>query len=760
MKKKKKKNIWVLLISFIVLMAMIVIGFIPILQRTRLGLDLKGGFEVLYQVKSIDGNEEVSSDMVTSTYKTIEKRINVLGVSEPEIIVEGKDRIRVKLAGVTNQEEARSILSKAANLTFRDTDDHILMDSSVLKNAAYSEEVVNGAVNQPVVKLNIKDTDTFYRVTKAISESDSPMIVIWLDYEEGDSYEQEKDKCGSSGESRCISAATVNEGFSSNSVIIQGNFTKEEAETLAKLINSGSLSTKLEEISSKTVPASFGEKALEKTFIAGLVGIVGVILFMTFLYHFAGLISGFVVLIYTFLVMLVFYLCGGVLTLPGIAALVIGVGMAVDACVISFSRIKEELYEGKPLKKAFIEGNKNSFTSIFDGNLTTLVVAVILFIFGESSVKGFATMLIISIIVTMLIMVILNRVILGLFVNTDYFNNKLNLFIKVKNEDVPNLNKNEKPKKSIDSKIDFIRHRSKYLIGTLIVLIIGIICFISFGFNLGIDFKGGSSISIQSETMLESKAIEEDIKSLNLNQVTLENVNDNYIIVKVDNTLNETEILNTQKYFKDKYNAETDIGVVSDVVKNELIKNAFISLGIASIAICIYISLRFKTSFAIPAIISLLHDVFIVIAFFSIFRLEVASIFIAAILSIIGYSINDTIVIFDRIRENLNKKEVKTEKDLEDVVNTSLKQTFTRSVHTSITTLIPILALIIIGAKEILNFNVALLVGLIAGTLSSLFIASQLWILIEKRQIGKKPKKKWYDTDDEVEELQIKGINS
>ena len=219
------------------------------------------------------------------------------------------------------------------------------------------------------------------------------MIVIWLDFEEGkDSYKQEKDKCGTSG-SRCLSAAMVSQGFASD-VIIQGNFTLKEVENLVDLINSGSLPTKLEEISSKTVNASFGVDSLNKTVIAGIVGISLIMLFMVSLYKFAGFIASVGLFIYAFLTFLTFWLVGGVLTLPGIAALVIGIGMAVDSTVITFARIKDELKENYPLKDAFVKGNKQSFTSILDSNLTTLLAGIILFIFGESSVKGFATMLI------------------------------------------------------------------------------------------------------------------------------------------------------------------------------------------------------------------------------------------------------------------------------------------------------------------------------------------------------------------------------
>ena len=237
-------------------------------------------------------------------------------------------------------------------------------------------------------------------------------------------------------------------------------------------------------------------------------------------------------------------------------------------------------------------------------------------------------------------------------------------------------------------------------------------------------------------------------------------IDENTVDVVVKNQLEQDLVLQVKQYFSDKYEAQTEIGVVSNIVKKELIKNAIISLILASIGTIIYISLRFKFSYAISAIIALLHDVLIVIVIFGFLRFEVSTIFIAAILSIVGYSINDTIVGFDRIRENIKGKKLKKEDDLKEAINLSLNQTVGRSIVTSITTLIPVISLILIGSHEIFNFNIAMLVGLVAGTYSSIFIASQLLFLLERKNIGKPEKKKWYLEDDSVQEKKVKGVNS
>lgn len=717
----------------------------PTLKATNFGLDLQGGFEVLYQVSSLDGSP-MTSEKITSTYKIISKRIDTLGVSEPNIVVEGEDRIRVELAGVTDGEEARNTLSKVASLSFRDTSDNLLMTGEVIGGA----KIGTDQSGRPAVALSVKDKDKFFEVTKKVSGMSDNRIVIWLDYDLEDSFKNEV-SCGSLTSSKCLSAATVSEGFASD-VIIQGNFTREEVETLVDLINSGSLPTKLEEISSKTVSASLGADALSKTFVASIIAISLILIMLIVIYRFAGFIASVGLMVYSAFLFLIFWLVGGVLTLPGIAAAVIGIGMAVDSCVISFSRIKDELKNGTKLNKAVINGNKNSFVSIFDANITTLIVAIILFIFGESSVKGFATMLIISIFVTMIVMVFVVRWLVNMVVKTKYFDNKEKQFIGF------NKKKLHKP----FSKFNFVKC-GKWSFPALIGLfVIGIISLVTMGLNLGIDFKGGTSITLKHNNNLTEEILRKDLEDMNYDIYSYESINENTTIVKVNDALSKDEVLNVSEYFKEKYEVSVDIGVVSNLVKKELVKNAVMSLVLASIGIIIYITFRFKLSYAISGIVALIHDVFFIIVLFSLLRLEVSSIFIAAILSIIGYSINDTIVTFDRIRENIkyNKNKVESKEEVNNIINASLSDTIMRSLITTITTLIPVVCLILFGSHEINNFNIALLFGLVSGTYSSVFIACQLWGVLFKRNIGKDLNKKWYDDEDEPEEKIIKGINS
>ena len=759
--KKKKNSTKVILYTVIMVLLSIGLGFLvkPIFNQLNFGLDLQGGFEILYQVKSVDG-EKVTKDMVTNTYKTVERRIDSLGVTEPSIVVEGDDKIRIQIAGVTDPDEARSMLKQAANLTFRDTSDNLLMNASVLRSGG--AKVSTDASGRPAVALSVKDKDKFYDVTKKISTMEDNRIVIWLDYEDGDSFQTEQYMCGTEN-SNCLSVASVSQGFASD-VIIQGNFTEEEVSNLVDLINSGSLPTKLEEISSKTVGAQFGDQSLNMTFTAGVIAVILIMALMIYLYRFAGLVSSFGLLIYTVLTFGTYWLIGGVLTLPGIAAVVIGIGMAVDANVITYSRIRDELYKGTDLDMAFKLGNKDSFWTIFDSNFTTLIVAIILFIFGESSVKGFATLLIISIFVTMFIMVFILRRVLKLLVNTGWFQDKPRLFVGAKRKWIPDRKKNEKTTYKPFSKIDFAMNRKIFYIISIILVIAGVISLAAQGLQLGIDFRGGSSITVTGEKEISGKEFRNDLKELGYEIENVDELTGGAMSARIGDTLSQKEIKNTEDYFNEKYEATTEIGVVSDIVKKELIKNAVISLLLAGIAIGIYISMRFTFTYAVGAIVALIHDVFMMIGLFSIFRLEVNSMFIAALLSIVGYSINDTIVTFDRIRENIEKEyhgRLRKKEQYIEIVNESLRETFGRSIVTTFTTLIPVVILIFLGSHEILNFNIALLFGLISGVYSSLFIASQLWLDLDYRhnlKNQKKPKKKTPKKEDE--EILIKGINA
>ncbi|MBA4537164.1 protein translocase subunit SecDF [Bacillus aquiflavi] len=712
-----------------------------ILSNIKLGLDLQGGFEVLYEVKPIDKDQKIDKDMLTSTAEALNKRINVLGVSEPNIQIEGENRIRVQLAGVDDQNKAREMLSTEAHLSFRDVNDNKKLDGSDLVEGGATQTFDENG--RPSVSLKLKSADKFREVTEEIMNMGSPnnLLVIWLDFEEGkDSYANEAVK----EDPKFLSAPQVSNVFNDDTVSIVGSFTMEEATTLANLLNAGALPVQLDEVYSTSVGAQFGEQAMEKTILGGLIGIAFIFLFMIAYYRFPGLIATITLSIYIYLILLIFDWMNGVLTLPGIAALILGVGMAVDANILTYERIKEEIKVGKSIKSSYKAGNKNSFSSILDANLTTILAAVVLFIYGNSSVKGFATMLIVSILVSFLTAVYGSRFLLGLWVNSKIFNKKPQWF-GVKKKDIKDIAESydtlDLPTKF--DKFDFVKHRKKFFTLSGVLILIGVITLFTFRLNLGIDFASGTRVEILSSEPLATATIKSDLENLKLDidasDIVVSGNNDEIGVVRFKGVLSKDEIALIKSELKERYGNEPGVSTVSPTVGKELAKNAFIAVLIASLGIILYVTIRFELAMAIPAVLALLHDAFFIIALFSITRMEVDLTFIAAVLTIVGYSINDTIVTFDRMRENMQKKKrLKTFSDLAEVVNKSLRQTLTRSINTGLTVIVAVIALLIFGSESIRNFSFALLVGLIAGTYSSLFIAAQLWVVWKNKELKKK----------------------
>lgn len=711
----------------------------PILKDVKLGLDLQGGFEVLYDVEPLKGGKDITEAMVSDTAKALSSRIDVLGVSEPNIQIESGNRIRVQLAGVENQQAARELLSTQANLTFRDFEDNLILDGNDLREGKAKPEFNQGGA--PVVTLEMKDPNKFGEVTSAISKIPAPnnVMVIWLDFEEGvSSYKEEMMK----PDPAFVSAPNVKQTINSASVEISGSFSVEETKELSGILNAGALPVQLTEVYSTSVGAQFGEQALDKTIFAGIIGIALIFIFMIFYYRLPGIVAVVTLSVYIFFILLVFTLINGVLTLPGIAALMLGVGMAVDANILTYERIREELRVGKTSKVAFDSGAKSSFTAILDANVTTLLAAVVLFIFGESSVKGFALMLIISILVSFLTAVWGSRILLGLLVSSGVLDGKPGMFGISKSRVNP-------PEDEVDTldlttkfdRFDFVGKRKRYFTISIILLLTGAIMLGVFKLNLGIDFSSGTRVEILSEEKLTTEEVSEFADSIGhpASDIVISGDNGTIGVIRYAEEFSQEEINNFKSTVMEEYGAEPNVSAVSSTVGKELVKNAIYALLFAAIGIIIYVAFRFEWRMGLASIIGLFHDTFLMIALFSILRLEVDITFIAAVLTIIGYSINDTIVTFDRIRENLNKiGTIENEEQLADIVNKSLRQTLGRSVNTVLTVIFVVLALMFLGAESIQNFSIALLIGLIAGTYSSIYISAQIWFELKKREIAKK----------------------
>lgn len=760
-----KNRIIVFAITILVMLGCVVGYSQSAVNNMNLGLDLKGGFEILYDVKPLDSAENKEIDM-SAVAEAIDKRINVLGVSEPEISVEDQ-RIRVQLAGIQDIEAARDVISSTAVLSFRDTSDKLLMDATVLKEGGATLGYESG---KPVVQLAIADTAKFAEVTGALSQTEDKLMVSWLDYKEGQSYSEEATKENPA----FISAATVKEELNSKSVYISGNFSEEEAKQLADLLNSGSLNFQMEEVYSYVVSPNLGEGSFDVTIFAGMIGILGIIIFMVLVYRFPGIISAATIAGYTLVTLLIYTALGGVFTLSGIAGLVLGVGMAVDSSVITFERIKDCLYQGRSVKQAYKEGTNKSFSTIFDSQLTTFISALILYTFGTGTVKGFATMLLVSTIVTILFNVTIVRFLLSQIVQSGFLDNKKSWF-GVKEALIPDLAKGEtKEKTGFFAKFDFVKNAKFFIAGSVTIVVIAIAMMGINGFsgnspvNLGIDFSGGTRITLTSDNSFDAAKVEKDIEALGVgvkvDSVHLSGDKSTIATIAIKDAINEEQRSAINKYSLDSYGSEASDSTVSPIIGQDLVKKAILMSLLSWIGILIYVSIRFKWDYAISGIVALVHDVLIILAVFVIFRMEITTDIIAVLLAIIGYSINDSIVGFDRIRENCvdyeSRFKVITNEQYREIVNKSMQDTIVRSIITTITTLIPVLCLIFLGSPSVLTFNIALLVGLIAGANSSIFIAAQLWYLLRcKFKHKAKPKKKHKRSKDELEEYIIPGIN-
>ncbi|WP_166626600.1 protein translocase subunit SecDF [Jeotgalicoccus sp. S0W5] len=738
--KKKINKIIIALMIVVVSFTAIGLTLKDVLKDVNLGLDLQGGFEVLYQVDPLEEGDTIDDSAVESTASTLDSRVNVLGVSEPSIQIEDNNRIRIQLAGVEDQQEARELLSTQAELTIRDVDDNVLLSGKDLVQGGASQGY--DELNNAMVSLELRDSNKFKEVTEEISSKPQGenLMVIWMDFVEGeDSFAEEVQK----EDPKFISAPTVSQPINSSDVMISGGFDGQEgverAQNIAALLNSGSLPVKLTEIYSTSVGAQFGEQALDETVTAGLIGVALVFIFMIFFYRVPGIIAAITLTIYIYLTLVGFNAISGTLTLPGIAAIILGVGMAVDANIILYERLKDDIRIGRSLKQAYKKAASSSLWTIVDANLTTLIAAIVLFIFGTSSVKGFATMLLLSILMSFITAVVLTRVLMNLIVNSNYFNKKISWF-GVAKKNIHNITegKDIEDLSSIWDRFDFVKHANKFFALSGLMIVAGIVILFIFKLNLGIDFTSGTRADITTDGNVTESEVTEELSDLGVPAESITMSGEDTFVARYATDLSQEEVTDLQNHFNELYGSEPMISTVSPVIGQELVQNAIVALIIASIGIIIYTSIRFEWRMALPAVLALLHDVFIIIAVFSILRLEVDITIIAAVLTVVGYSINDTIVTLDRIRENNRKVKVyRSEAEINEVINRSLRQTATRSINTVLTVIIVVVLLVLFGATSIFNFSLALLIGLISGVYSSFFIAIQLWGVLKRRQLRK-----------------------
>ena len=675
-----------------------------------LGLDLSGGVSITYQIM----DENPSAEDISDTKYKLQKRVESYS-TEASVYQVGDDRITVEIPGVTDANAILEELGNPGSLEFQLSDGTVYMTGDMIENAQAGTTTNSYGNNSYIVELILTDegAEVFAKVT---SENVGKTLPIVYDGE-------------------IISNPIVNGAITGGQAMITGMNTYEEANTLATQIRIGALSLELQELESSVVGAQLGSHAISSSLKAAAIGLVLVMIFMIVMYLLPGVAASLALAIYTGLVIATLYWFEITLTLPGIAGIILGIGMAVDANVVIFARIRDEIATGKTVKTSIRIGFKKALSAILDGNITTMLAAVVLMALGSGTVKGFAYTLIIGIVLSMISSILVTRWVLYALYAIGFQSEKF-------------YGRNRQRKS-----IDFIGKKAVFFAISLVVIASGFIGMAihkgngNNALNYGLDFVGGTSTTADFGKDYTIHEIETQIVPL-----VAEVIGNNDIMAnKVEGTtqitiktgtlsLEERDAVNqmlVEHFGIDE--ATVTSQSISSTISNEMRSDAVIAVVIASICMLIYIWFRFQDiRFGASAIIGLIHDVLVVLAVYALARISVGGTFIACMLTIIGYSVNDTIVIFDRIRENLAKATGKqTPEMLKEIANMSLTQTLKRSVNTSITTFIMVFMLFLFGVPSIRDFAMPLMAGLIGGTYCSLCIATTLWYIMRVRFVKK-----------------------
>ena len=669
-----------------------------------LGLDLSGGVSITYQV--VDENPS-AEDMSDTIYK-LQKRVDSYS-TEASVYQVGDDRITVEIPGVQDANEILEDLGNPGSLEFQMPDGSVFMTGDMVADAQAATQTDTYGNKEYVVALKLTDEGAkiFGEVTSENIGKNLPIV-----------YDGET-----------ISYPQVQSAITGGEAQITGMSSFEEADNLATQIRIGSLSLQLSELESSVVGAQLGSQAIASSLKAGAIGLAIVMVFMIVMYAVPGIAASLALAIYTTLVIATLYLFEITLTLPGIAGIILGIGMAVDANVIVFARIREEIATGKSVQTSMKIGFQKAMSAILDGNITTLIAAVVLMALGSGTVKGFAYTLMIGIILSLFTAMVVTRFILySLYA------------LGLKSE---KLYGRAKERKSID----FIGKKAVFFTISGIIIAAGLI---SMGvhsategkaLNYGLDFMGGTSTTADFGKDMTIEDIENDIVPY-VEKVTGDS---DVQATKVEGTTQvtiktRTLSLDERQELEDTLAENCDVDAstitsqsISSTISGEMRSDALKAVIVSCIFMLLYIWFRFKDiRFAASAILALVHDVLVVITVYALVRISVGSTFIACVLTIVGYSINDTIVIFDRIRENLALKTGKqTAEELREVANKSLTQTLSRSINTSITTFIMVVMLYILGVASIRDFSLPLMAGLVCGAYSSICIATELWYVMK-----------------------------
>ena len=712
---KKSRGVWSLIATTLLIVLLgftTIVGFgkgkIGSAKNITLGLDLAGGVSITYQAKDKNPTSEQMSDTIYKLQKRVEQYS-----TEATVYQEGDDRINIEIPGVTDANKILDELGKPGSLVFQDSEGNVVLEGTDVKTASAKTTQDEMNNKEYIVELILtKDgTDKF---AKATAENLGKQIAIVYD-------------------GKTISNPVVQSEIDGGQAYIDGMASYEEAENLASTIRIGGLQLELEELRSNVVGAQLGEEAISTSLLAGAIGLAIVLVFMCIVYLLPGFASSIALIIYTGLTLVLLNAFNITLTLPGIAGIVLSIGMAVDANVIIFARVREELAAGRAVKSALRIGFQKALSAIIDGNITTLIAALVLGLKGTGSVKGFAQTLALGVVVSMFTALFITRIIIFSLYAIGFRDVKF--YGAKKTTKVRNF----LGKKAVCFAIS----------GVIILGGLGIMGYHAAkgqgAFKYSLEFMGGTSTNVTfnedySIKEIDSKVVpvvEKITKDANVQTQKVDG--SNAVIIKTRSLdLEEREAFN--KAMVDNFDVDESLITsenISSTVSSEMRSDAVVALLIATACMLLYIWFRFKdVRFATSAVIALLNDVLFVVVFYGVARISVGNTFIACILTMVGYSINSTIVIFDRIREEL--KVQKRNEDLATLVNHCISETLTRSIYTNFTTLVMVVILFILGVSSVKEFAAPLMVGIVGGTFSSITITGALWYIMRTKIQKKK----------------------
>ena len=741
---KKSRGVLVLVLTVIVTALLIftsAVGWGPTgtgaAKNINTGLDLAGGVSITYEASE----ENPSADDMSDTIYKLQQRVEQYS-TESQVYQEGNNRIVVEITGVTDANAIFEELGKPGSLYFiaqTDADGN----QNYTQNSQTGEFELNKTIEELQEDGSIVLTGTDVSDARAVVGQDdlgnNTQNVVNLSLtEEGTkkfadatakAYEN-NESIGIYYDGHFVSVPSVNAEITDGQAMIEGMEDAQEAEELASTIRIGGLNLELSELRSSVVAAQLGQEAISTSLLAAAIGLALIILFMIFVYRIPGFVAGIALVIYVCLDLIALNAFDLTLTLQGIAGIILSIGMAVDANVIIYARIQEEIAAGRSVRTALKNGFSKAFSAIFDGNVTTLIAAFVLNWLGSGTIKGFAQTLALGIVLSMFTALVISR----LLINAIYA-------VGVRNEKFYGKRKERKP-------IPFLQKRKIFFIVSAVLIISGPVGMVAYNaatgspLNYSLEFQGGTSTNVTFNEELSMDEIDSQVVPVveeitgDANVQATKVVDSNQVIIKtVTLDVDQREAL--EQALVDDFGVDASTITsesISSTVSSEMRRDAVLAVAVAAVMMLFYIWFRFKDiRFASSAVLALLHDVLIVFAFYVLARVSVGNTFIACMLTILGYSINATIVIFDRIRENLKTNKVKNDKELETLVNASITQTLTRSIYTSLTTFISIFMLFLLGVSSIREFALPLMVGIVCGGYSSVCLTGAMWYVMKTK---------------------------